>query len=347
MFHLLVSIALVLLISSAPLSAQVSQPASANFTHLEPPSSGNYKPPRLSRNSILDDPGIERAISHLYTGDFTGFQTELHTQAEAGNPAAQLMLGTQYIPKETFAPPDISEMQGGKDPSPPKIIPAKDNSPLSKVFSPSYSEALRWLTLASAHGSGEASELVAQIILRMLDGHQASTYTAIDAAQYRRLAVQQGYDLEDASVRCLLLTQTPQPLTCIDVHIPGSCPTRDEMQELRAIGLTGTLEPQGAAGGSMTTINGHPGGPPARAFVIIDHNVDTEQRLPLPRHASTIYVQQTKGWLALPKDGPVLSRDIVLTPGEDALNAVMVYVQDIDGSHSGAYCTRSIGAFPH
>jgi len=254
------------------------------------------------------------------------------------------MLGTQYVPKEKFAPPSLSEPQANKDQK-PKIVPDTRISPLSRIFPPSYSEALKWLTLASAHGSGEASELVAQIILRMLDEHQASTYTAIDAAQYRRLAIQQGYDLEDASVRCLLLTRTPQPLMCIDIHIPGSCPTRDEMQELRGIGLTGTLEPQGAAGGSMTTINGHPAGPPARAFVIIDHNINAEQRFPLPRHASAIYVQQAKGWLALPKDGPVLDRDIVLTLGEDALNAVMVYVQNIDGSYSGGNCTRSIGPF--
>jgi hypothetical protein len=237
-------------------------------------------------------------------------------------------------------------MQAGKDQSPPKIIPSKDTSPLSNIFPPSYSEALKWLTLASSHDSGEASELVAQIILRMLDEHQASTYTAIDAAHYRRLAVQQDYDLEDASVRCLRLTHTPQTLTCINAHVPGSCPTPDEMQELRATGLTGTLEPQGAAGGSMTRFTMHPGGPPARAIVIIDHNVDAEQRLPLPRHASTIYVQQAKGWLALPKDGPVLNRDIVLMPGQDALNATMVYIQNIDGSHSGGSCTRSIGPFP-
>ncbi|HMF53860.1 MAG TPA: hypothetical protein VK593_05890 [Edaphobacter sp.] len=179
----------------------------------------------------------------------------------------------------------------------------------------------------------------------MLDKHQTSTYTVTDATHYRSLAVQQGYDLESASVRCLRLTHNTHTLTCPDTRIPDSCPTPDEMQELRVAGLTGTLEPEGGTSGSMTTISMHPGGPPARAIVIIDHNVDAEQRLPLPRHASTIYVQQAKGWLALPKDGPALSRDIVLMPGQDALNAVMVYIQNIDGSHSGGYCTRSIGPF--
>ncbi|MEG9436889.1 hypothetical protein JAO29_12030 [Edaphobacter sp. HDX4] len=342
MLHLLASIALVLLISSGPFSAQVSQPAYTTFTHLEPRSSGNYKPPPLSQNSIDDDPGIQKAVTHLYTGDLLGFRTELLTQAKAGNPAAHLMLGIQYVPKETFALPSLSKWQANMDQR-PKIVPETKISPLSKIFPPSYSEALKWLTLASAQGSGEASELVAQIILRMLDEHQASTYTAIDAAHYRSLAVQQGYDLEDVSVRCLRLTRSTRALTC-DAR-PGSCPTPDEMQGLRGIGLAGTLEPEGGASSSMTSITMHPGGPPARAIVIIDHNIDAKQRLPLPRHASTIYVQQAKGWLALPKDGPVLNRDIILTPGEDAFNAVMVYVEDVNGDGSGGMCTPSIGPF--
>jgi len=107
------------------------------------PSSGTYIPPQLSQNSILDNPGIQKAFAHLYTGDLPGFQTELLTQAKAGNPAAQLMLGTQYVPKETFAPPSISEMQAGRDQSQPKTIPNTNISPLSKVFPPSYSEALK------------------------------------------------------------------------------------------------------------------------------------------------------------------------------------------------------------
>jgi hypothetical protein len=345
MLRLLTLTALVLFISSAPLSAQVSHPVSANFTRLESRSSGNYKPPPLSQNSIDGDPGIQKAVKHLYTGDLSGFQTELLTQAKAGNPAAQLMLGTQYVPKETFALPSLSEWQANKYQK-PKIVPGTQIYPLSRIFPPSYSEALKWLTLASAQGSGEASELVAQIILRMLDEHQASTYTAVDAANYRRLAVQQGYDLEEATVDCFRLSHTPQTLTCIDAHPrPGSCPTPDEMQELRATGLTGTLEPEGGASGGLTSITLHPGGPPAHAIVIIDHNIDAEQRLPLPRHASTIYVQEAKGWLALPKDSPVLNRDIVLKPGEDAFNAIMVYVQGINGDGSGGYCTRSIRPF--
>jgi hypothetical protein len=86
----------------------------------------------------------------------------------------------------------------------------------------------------------------------------------------------------------------------------------------------------------------HPGGDPGRALVILDHDIDTEQRLPLPRHASVIYVQQSGGWLNLPSDAPVLSRSILLNPGPDPQNAVMTYVQNIDGSRSGGYCINFI-----
>lgn len=324
------------------LGAQSPQSA---FTHPPSPSSGSYKPPKFSSNAEGDDPGIQKAFAHLYTGDKSGFQAELRNQAESGDPFAQLMLGEQYIPKEMYAPMSPAEAFSNHGQLQPKIVPALDTSPMAKLFPPSYTEALKWLTLASAQGSGEASELIAQIITRMLDSHTPTLLTTADAAHYRSLAVQQGYDLENSSVSCFQLIHGAQSLTCKDVL--KSCPTADEMQQLRTAGLSGTLEPQGGANGGLNSISLHPAGPPARALIILDRSITTEQRLPLPRHTSVMYVQQAHGWLTLPQTGSSLDRDIVLTPGENPNNAVMVYVQNIDGSHSGAYCIHSIGPFPH
>jgi hypothetical protein len=290
---------------------------------------------------------MQQAFKCLSTGDASGFQIELQKQAEEGDPAAQLMLGEQYIPKEKLATISFSDLQTEDGQPYPQVVPDTDTSPVAKLFPPSYPEALKWLARASAQGSGEASELMAQLITRVIHEHQPSTWTAADAARYRNLAIQQGYDLESATVRCLRLAHGTQVLTCSDGGVSGSCPTPDEMQALRASGLTGTLEPQGGASASLTSITMHPGTPPARALIILDHNIDAEQRLPLPRHASAVYVQQSNGWLTLPKGGPVVDRDIVLTPGADALNAVMSWVQNIDGGHSGGYCVHSIAPFPH
>jgi len=90
----------------------------------------------------------------------------------------------------------------------------------------------------------------------------------------------------------------------------------------------------------------HPGGPPGRALIVLDHDIDTQQRLPLPRHASAIYIQQSDRWVTVPKDVPVLPRNIFLTPGSDPQNAVMASIQNIDGSKSGGYCVDFIDSVP-
>jgi|GEM_PF-3960844 len=312
------------------------------FTHPPSPSPGHYKPPPLSRMSDMDDhdPAMQKVNARLLAGDLPGYKAELQKQAEAGSALAQLSLGALYIPREKYALPDISlPLKTNENPN---IVPDNRATPLTKLFPPSFPEALKWLTLASAQGSGEASELIAQIITRQRDSHQPTPYIAADIEKYHKLAVQQGYDLENAFVRCLRLTHDLPTLTCDDRRLPGTCPTQDELQQLRASGITGTLEPDGGASGGLTSITLHPSAPPARVFVILDHNVTTEQRLPLPRHASAIYVQQPSGWLVLPKDVPVLDRDIIIMPPYGPLNEIMAYIQNIEGSGGGGSCVQSL-----
>jgi hypothetical protein len=339
--YLNLTIAAVLFGSCAALTAQ-SQPTPEEFTHPPSPSPGHYKPPPLSRMSNMDDhdPAMQKANAYVMAGDLPGYKAELQKQAEAGSAYAQLSLGALYIPREKHAPPDISHAFTSNEE--PKIVPDTSNTLLTKLFPPSLAEALKWLTLASAQGSGEASELIAQIITRQLDTQQSTSYTAADTEKYRKLAVQQGYDLENASVRCLSLTRDLPTLTCDDRRLPGTCPTPDELQQLRVSGVTGTLQPQGGASGGLTSITLRPAAPPARVFIILDHNVTSEQRLPLPRHASAIYVQQPGGWLVLPKDVPVLDRDIVIMPPFGPLGEIMAYVQDIEGGGSGGSCVQSL-----
>jgi hypothetical protein len=339
--YLSLTITAVIFCSCSSLPAQ-SQPPEV-FTHPPPSSSpGHYKPPPLSRMAAMvdHDSGMQKADAYVMAGDLPGYKAELQKQAEAGSAYAQLSLGALYIPRETFAPPDISlPLKFNQN---PRLVLDTSVTPLTKLFPPSFPEALKWLTLASAQGSGEASELIAQIITRQLDGHQPTPYIAADIEKYRKLAVQQGYDLENASVRCLSLTHDSPTLTCDDRRLPGTCPTQDELQQLRVSGITGTLQPEGGASGGLTDITMHPGGPPARVFVILDHNVATEQRLPLPRHASAIYVQQPSGWLVLPKDVPVLDRDIVIMPPYGPIDEIMAYVQNIEGGDGGGSCVHSL-----
>ena len=177
------------------------------------PTPGNYKPPALSFSAIFGDnpdPGIQKAFTHIYKGDGPGFQAELRSQAETGNAAAQLMLGEQYLKLVSYAAYRAEEQR--KHSIPESMISMQDHEPPQAAFypQPDDAEALHWLKLASAQGSGEASEIIAQAIERGAGGN----LTTADAQRYRALAILKGYDLENLETTNLKLTHYQLVLEC-------------------------------------------------------------------------------------------------------------------------------------
>jgi TPR repeat protein len=61
-----------------------------------------------------------------------------------------------------------------------------------------YEEAVHWLQKASAQGSGEASEVLAQLLTRMQANGHGTTYTAADSDRFHALAYSQGFDVEQS-----------------------------------------------------------------------------------------------------------------------------------------------------
>ena len=320
------------LVSTFPLSGQMQAPLVPN----RPP----YTAPPLSDFSVLADPGVITAFHLLEASDMPGFQAELRRQALAGNPAAQLLYGMQFVPLEAFAPPTPEQVRSGH--LTPTIIPLTPD-PRPGRPEPSFIDALHWLRLASAAGSGEASEVVAQLITRILGAGIPSALTLDDAIRYRTLAVHQGYDLEAADFRCFRLLPGNKPVTCTSGG-PASdtsaapCPDPSTLTTLRQAGLRGRLLPGSTVAASYTSATMHPGGAPAHALVILDHPITAEQHLPLPRHATAIYLQRPDGFHVLAPDAPVLSRDIILRPELDAGHSVLGSVEDMNGGRGGSTC---------
>jgi len=61
-----------------------------------------------------------------------------------------------------------------------------------------YEEAVHWLQKASAQGSGEASEVLAQLITRMQANGHGTSYTVADSDRFHALARSQGFDVEQS-----------------------------------------------------------------------------------------------------------------------------------------------------
>jgi TPR repeat protein len=130
------------------------------------PSSGGYKPSALSLFQLMEtDPVLNKAMLSLArTGDRNIFRNTVMNAAQSGNVGAELLLAEQYIPEQcTYEINQDVPHCGKKGDEPPRVV--FRTNPLG--VDPSYEEAVRWLEKSSAHGSGEASEVLAQLITRM------------------------------------------------------------------------------------------------------------------------------------------------------------------------------------
>lgn len=217
--------------------------------------------------------------------------------AEAGNVDAALLLGRAY------------------------------SHPNAVVKDTDYQRAMKWLSVASDKGSGEATALIAEMYEQ---GHGVPK-SAADAMVWWNRAASQGWDQQEVDLRCFVLTKADESLTCEPNDPKLICPTIAEMDLLRDAGVKGSLQPNG---GDLRFRFG----PKARVLLILDHPFIGEVRLKQPRRASAIYVQRGDVWDRLPFDVAVIDRPIIVKAQEDMPRWIMAGVQDVDGSITSGGC---------
>lgn len=217
--------------------------------------------------------------------------------AEAGNVDAALLLGRAY------------------------------SHPNATVKEPDYQRAMKWLSVASDKGSGEATALIAEMYEQ---GHGVPK-SATDAMVWSDRAASQGWDQQEVDLRCFVLTKADEPLTCKPNDPRLKCPTPAEMDLLREAGVKGSLQPNGGGGRDRL-------GPKTRVVLVLDHPVSGEVRLKQPRRTRAIYVQRGDEWDRLPADVAVIDRPIIVKAQEDKPRRITAGVQDVDGSVSSYGC---------
>ena len=242
-----------------------------------------------------------------YAGDQAAFLAFVEKQAADGKLLGEFLLGTMYIPPEcTFLPFKNA----------PSDCPSETRIKMPSMPTPSFGEAVHWLKLASAQGSGEASEILAQVMERAIRSGASTESQMSDVAHYHALARSQGYDLQDVEYSCYTLD---------DSHPGGRLEMADtspefrlspqELDALHTAGASGTLRWRGTSIESgLTTILRHPEGPKVHMRAILSHPVSREVAVPIPNRTDVIFLQIQDRILTVPSSYPMTARVMVLQP---------------------------------
>ena len=253
-----------------------------------------------------DSPALDAAIGLIWAGHTEKAVSTLDDLAYQGDAKAALFLGAAYRTQTKLA--------------------VKQNP----------QRALYFYKLASDEGSGEASERVAE----MLEHHEISAVGDMDATAWRKLAVQRGWVEENLSVVCLDWIHGPERLHCetpaggltADRFLTDGCLSPEALDQLSALGLTGSLRHQGE--NSLLR-----DGPAATAILIMDREVTGEQDLKEPYGTSVIYIQTgVSGWRMLPRTAPLLDRYIVLKPDAAGPGHTLMLAQTPEAASFGGAC---------
>jgi hypothetical protein len=320
--------------------------------HNDGVSSSSYKSPPLSFAELQrNDSAIREAMmTFMRTGDKAAFRDSVFKAAQRGDLAAEILLAEQYIPEQCPSEPDQDVPHCGKGGNEPPPVVFRGN-PLG--IEASYEEASKWLEKVSAQGSGEASEVLAQLITRMQANGHGTHYIAADSARFHALARSQGFDLEPLWVTCYKRAPGGSGITVggltrtVAKGQPSESFKPEELSALKKAGITGSLMYQGGTGPGSSILLTRPEGPAVHVRVILDHDPGSEVLLPMPAHHDVIYVQRGDEFLAFPSVGSVTRRSINLEPQTQTTPQVSVYTQEIDGAYSGGFCAGFLHAGGH
>ena len=297
---------------------------------------GGYRPPPTLERSLIEDPAFSDAMTKFYaSGDQAGFRAFIEKQAAGGNLLAEIFLGAAYIPPEcTFLPFKNAPADCPNDP------PAGNSLGLTR----SFEEATHWLKLASGQGSGEASEILAQVMERAVRSSASTKYQMTDVAHYHAIARAQGYDLQDVEYSCYSLDEGRPADRLTMANTPTSAKfllPPQELDALHAEGASGTLSWRTTADQSVTVILRHPEGPKVHIRVILAHAVSREIAIPLPNRVDATFLQIENRIVTVPSSYPKIARVMVLQQSTKG-DAGRAAFQSIDGTFANG-CTAPIG----
>jgi hypothetical protein len=285
---------------------------------------------------LIEDPAFSDAMTKFYaSGDQPRFRAFIEKQAAGGNLLAEIFLGAAYIPSEcTFLPFKNAPADCTNGP------PGGNSLGLTR----SFEEAIHWLKLASGQGSGEAREILAQVMERAIRSSASTNYQMTDVAYYHAVARAQGYDLQDVEYSCYSLDEGHPAERLVMANTPTPSEFLSPSQELDALhaaGASGTLRWRGTADQSVTVILRHPEGPKVHIRVILAHAVSREVAVPLPNRVDATFLQIENRIVTVPSSYSKIARVMVLQPStkEDAGGAAF---QSIDGTFANG-CTAPTG----
>ncbi len=291
------------------------------------PTPGTYVPPVLTERLMQDDPVFNGANLWTLAADPAKFRATLEKQAASGKLLAQILLGVGYIPPEcTFLPFKTAPADCPQDPLP--------NNPLG--LTRSFDQAIHWLTLASAQGSGEASETLAQVIERAIQSPTPLGYRMADVAHYHAVARAQGYDLQDVEISCYTLDKSGPADRLIMAETPAEYRLAPhDLDALHAAGVSGTITFGGASiNPGITTLLRHPEGPRVHTRVILGRPASHEMLVPMADRVGVVYLQEGDRIVTVPATYPPIKRKISFHPAT-AENGAGAAFQEIDGSFAG------------
>jgi hypothetical protein len=273
---------------------------------------------------LQKDPTFGGANLYYLAADKANFRATLEKQAASGNLVAQMMLGEAYIPPEcTFLPYKTAPADCPQDPP---------NNSLG--LTRSFDVAIQWLTLASEQGNGEASEILAQLIERVIKSPTPSHYQMADVAHYHALARSQGYDLQDVEYFCYTLDPShPADRLAMAKTSTKYEFTQQELDALHAAGAAGTLTWRVLSAPSITTLLRHPEGPKFRTRVILGRPPSKQILVPMADRIDVVYLQQGDHVVTIPSTYPAIRRKISFRP-PTAEEGAGAGIQAIDGSFS-------------
>jgi hypothetical protein len=306
--------AAVVFLSLPPLAAAAQQAATDIYT-----------PPATLEHLMQDDPTFNGLSFYALAADPPKLRATVRQQAASGNFVAEMLLGESYIPPEcTFLPYKSAPADCPDELPPINLMNAK----------PSFDTAIHWLTLASAQGSGEASEIIAQLMDRMIKTQIASSYQPADVAHFHALARSQGYDLQDVHYSCYTLDPSqPKDRLVMAKTTQEFQFTTEELSTMHAAGASGTIRWHMSFQSIPNGLLRQPEGPEVHTRVVLTHPTSHQILLPLGDRVDVTYLQQGDLVLTLPSAYPTLNRKLAFQSATTDQPASAAF-QAIDGTFS-------------
>lgn len=293
-----------------------------------------YVPPPTMEQMLLTDPTFGGGNMWILAANPAFFHATLEKQAASGKLLAQMMLGAAYIPPECIYLPFKTA---------PSDCPHDYPAPGPLAVTPSFELAIHWLSLASQQGNGEASEMLAEVIERMLKSPNSTHYQMTDVAHYHALARYQGFNLQDDEVNCYSLDPSGPADSLTMANTPAEYQfTPQELDSLHAAGASGTLRWGGGGAPGGTSLLRHPEGPKVHNKVILGSPASHELLASMGDRVDVTYLQQGDRIVTIPSTYPALQRVLsIRPPTADELAAALL--QGVDGQFGGC-ATRTYPA---